>query len=170
MLGCWGKGIVVFLVLAVIGAIAGLASDGDEAPVRTTAASVQRTTTTAVSAREAAYREAVVTITTEVGSAMGTISALSDSYPFWTEDEEFQYAAALAVLLVMKNDLNKLSPPASWKQTHAHLLTAADYLHDAASLAASGIDNADAASLTAAANLMLKGSEEVSRATAAVPR
>jgi len=100
---------------------------------------------------------------------METIGYLGSTFPAWTDEDMFQYAAALAVLRIMKDDLDKLTPPPAWRKSHECLTSAAVYFNKCSHLAAEGIDEMDASKISEAASLMQLGVAEITKAAAAIP-
>lgn len=162
--------VLVVLGIAVVGGIIGGTElrDSKQSLVATTpctagSAGLQSTD-------EALYAGQVADIMNMVTEACSAGEDLLPEYPYWSQEETLEMAAALGTLQAMEGLLNNLDPPPTFAACHQELLACAALYKQASVLMAEGIDEADGAKFEAATDLMYEALAHMQTAADLIPK
>lgn len=102
---------------------------------------------------------------------IGRLSGDASRNPMLMFDDEWreEYVGALVRLKVAGEIIRELEPPAGYRETHNHLLVAADHYDQTTTYLARGVDEMDPDLLELGIEEMGRGTEAVNRATEALP-
>lgn len=160
-LGCLGLAVVFFILISVVGG-------GGE-----------KESTSPMTIREEGNQEAVSEedmqiieyLTTALGhtancsEAYRTISDLSSTWLYWTDEDVIKFAAATIVIENAYSSVNKLTPPSDLRGIHDKLLFGLKQGHDAMPILREGIDEMNADKISQASEVIASGTEPIAEAT-----
>jgi hypothetical protein len=177
----WGKVLLILGILAVLGCCAAVAlggifsssrSDSTNPPVISDTipepVAPEAPAPSSDEMSEVEYAQEVMTITSDVGTALGKLGNTLSSDPegvFTDSDVQAELDEQMAII---KNGYIRtlgLVPPERFEASHEDLLEAMRLFDESMDELAVGIDNVDADRVNRAADLMIQGSEKMTSAT-----
>lgn len=121
-----------------------------------------------LTAAECTYLGTVTGQSEDLGDALGQIGELAGNPLLFSDDWILNMSLQLAIIRVTYDTASALDPPASLQQVHEAYLEGLSNYNDATFLIVEGIDSLDANPLLEGIDLMLEGTEDISRTTALI--